>query len=706
MGFGGKIVKYRHAVLIIALLLLIPSVMGYYATRINYDMLTYLPGNIETMKGQDLLRDDFGKGGFAIVVTENMDKDQVKHMANEYKKIDHVADVINLQDVLNPDIPREMYPKKVQDNMGKDDSAMICIFFDTQTSDEGSLNAVSKMRKVSTKECFISGMTAMVVDLKNLTNAEEGKYVMIAVILSLLAMMLLVDSYLAPILFLQSIGVAILYNMGTNYFMGEISFVTKAISAVLQLGVTMDYSIFLWHSYEEHLDKGKDHKEAMADAINATLASVVGSSATTMAGFLALCFMTYTMGKDLGICMAKGVLCGVICSVTVLPTIMLLFKKPLEKTRHRSLLPDAHKLARGLTAKYGLYIGILCVLLVPAVIGYNMDNTVYDFTQALGNSSRLDKSAVQFRTAQDKLKDDFGINTTMMIIADADLSNKDGSAMSRELEDVKGITSVLGLDAFTGTAIPKSALPNELTDALVAKGHQLIIVNSAYKPSEERCNKQIDEMNAIVHKYDKTATVIGEAPATKDLIQMTSTDFNRVNIISIAAVFVIILLVLRSISLPFILVLAIEFAVFLNLGISGFTGKELLFLIPVCVSTIQLGSTVDYAILTSTRYKTERMSGKGKRDAVTIASETSIPSILTSATGFFAGTFGVGMYSNIEIISDMCLLMARGAVISMLTVIFILPSLLMALDPLICRTTRGMREIYRKEREQKKLAAK
>lgn len=692
MGFGSKVVKARYVILVIGLLLLVPSFFGMQATKINYDMLTYLPDSIETMKGQDMLLHDFGKGGFSIVVTENMKTDEVSHLKSEIGKVDHVDSVLNLQEVLNPAVPQSMYPEKVRENLKNPNASMIVVFFDTSTSSEESMNAVAQIRKLSTKDCFVSGMTAMVLDLKNLCETEESKYILVAVLLSLAVMMLLLDSFVVPFIFLVSIGMAILYNLGTNIVFGEISYVTKAIAAVLQLGVTMDYSIFLWHSYMEHLDRGLSRKEAMGQAIDATLVSVTGSSITTVAGFLALCFMTYKMGMDLGLVMAKGCVFGVICSVTVLPSMILIFSGVLEKTRHRSLIPDCSKMAHGLTSRYGIYLVIFGLVFLPAIYGYMHENVTYDFTDMMGHDSGLKASQIQFMTANDKLEKDFDIGTTHMIIADRNLAPKDGRAMSEKLEDISGVKNVLGVDALTGTAIPREFLPDQVTKSLYAKDHQLILVNSAYKVSTDNCNTQIDQINRVVHQYDKSAKVIGEGPATKDLIEITNHDFKVVNLISMAMVFLIILLVLRSVSLPFILIAAIEFAIYVNLGIPGFTGTKLPFIIPVCVSTIQLGSTVDYAILMSTRYKTERAAGKKKREAVEIASATSIPSILVSALGFFAATFGVGLYSNVGLISQLCNMMARGALISMATVILVLPSLLMALDGLVIRSTKGLKQ--------------
>ncbi len=692
MKFGKAVVKLRHAILVIALILIIPSAIGMAKTHVNYDMLSYLPSDMESVKGQDLLMDEFHKGGFSILVLENMKTDDVTKLKKDIEKVDHVESIVNLQDVVNPSIPISMYPKVVQDNIDNKNATMLVTFYDTGISDEHTLNAVDQIRKMSNKDTYVAGMTSMVLDLKNIAETEEIKYVAVAVALSLLVMMLLLDSYVAPFLFLLSIGMAILYNMGSNIMFGEISYITKAIAAVLQLGVTMDYSIFLWHSYMEKLDDGIEPKPAMAEAINATLISVTGSSVTTIAGFLALCFMTYKMGMDLGLVMAKGVVFGVVCSVTVLPVLILFFTKTLQKTRHKTLIPSADRLSRKLTSRYGIYILCFGLLLAPALYGYAHTNTSYDLTKmVVGDGKDIDKEMVPFYTANKKLSKDFGINTSYIIIADANMSAKDGRAMSEEIKDVKGVKSVLGVDGMLGSAIPRNMLPDELNTSMRSDKHQMILVNSKYRISTDEVNRQVTQVNSIVHKYDKNGSVIGEAPSTKDLIQLTSKDFQVVNWISIGLVFLIIFFVLRSISLPFILILVIELAIYINMGICGFTGVELPFLVPVCVTTIQLGSTVDYAILMSTRYKTERMGGLSKRESIDIAVRTSLPSIMTSALGFFASTFGVSKYSNVYLISTMCSLMARGAIISMITVIFLLPSMLMAFDRIICKTTRGMK---------------
>lgn len=696
MKFGKTVVKLRHIILVVSLVLLIPATIGMIKTKVNYDMLSYLPSDLETVKGQDLLLDEFNTGGFSIMVVENMKTDAVSKMKNEISKIDHVESVVNLQSVINPNVPISMYPKAVQDNIKNKDATMLVIFYDTGTSDERTMNALEQVRKVGTKDTYVAGMTSMVLDLKNIAESEEYKYVAVAVVLCLLAMMLLLDSYLAPVIFLASIGMAILYNMGSNIFFGEVSFITKAIAAVLQLGVTMDYSIFLWHSYMEKLDDGIEEKTAMGEAIDATLVSVTGSSITTVAGFLALCGMTYTLGMDLGLVMAKGVVLGVISSVTILPVLILFLTKPLKKTRHKTLIPSAEKLSHKLTSRYGIYILVFAIIAVPAIYGYNHTNNVYDLTKmVMGEGDGIPEEKVPFYTANNKLSEDFGINTSYIILADANLSAQEGREMSDEIKDLKGVSSVLGVDSILGDSVPKSMIPTELKRSLISSKHQMILVNSEYRVSSSAVNKQIGKVNSIVHKYDKKAIVLGEAPANKDLLKLTKSDFQRVNWISIALVFLIIFAVLQSISLPFILIAVIELAIYINMGICGFTGVELPFLVPICITTIQLGSTVDYAILLSTRYKTERMSGRTKREAIDIAVQTSIPSILVSALGFFTSTFGVSVYSNIAMISQMCALMARGAIISMITVIFLLPSLLMAFDKIICSTTRGMKGLLK-----------
>ena len=692
MRFSKAVVRGRVAILILTVLLMIPAVFGMLETRINYDMLNYLPDDMDTVIGQNALLEDFGKGAFSFIVVENMPEKDVAALQEKLESVEHVETVLWYNSLMDTSIPMQLLPDKLYDAFNTGDATMMAVFFDTATSADETMDAIREIRSIAGKQCFVSGMSALVTDLKDLCEQEEPIYVAIAVVLACVAMMVFLDSWLIPFVFLASIGAAILLNLGSNWFMGEISYITKALSAVLQLAVTMDYSIFLWHSYMEKLDDGIEPKPAMAEAINATLISVTGSSVTTIAGFLALCFMTYKMGMDLGLVMAKGVVFGVVCSVTVLPVMILFFTKTLQKTRHKTLIPSADRLSHKLTSRYGIYILCFGLLLAPALYGYAHTNTSYDLTKmVVGDGKDIDKEMVPFYTANKKLSKDFGINTSYIIIADANMSAKDGRAMSEEIKDVKGVKSVLGVDGMLGSAIPRNMLPDELNTSMRSDKHQMILVNSKYRISTDEVNRQVTQVNSIVHKYDKNGSVIGEAPSTKDLIQLTSKDFQVVNWISIGLVFLIIFFVLRSISLPFILILVIELAIYINMGICGFTGVELPFLVPVCVTTIQLGSTVDYAILMSTRYKTERMGGLSKRESIDIAVRTSLPSIMTSALGFFASTFGVSKYSNVYLISTMCSLMARGAIISMITVIFLLPSMLMAFDRIICKTTRGMK---------------
>ena len=691
--FGAAVVKSRNIILILCLALLIPAVIGYLSMRVNYDMLTYLPDSMETMKGQNILMEDFDKGGFTLIVVEDMKPEDVDSMTQKIKKVEHVETVVDFDDIVDPSVPQELYPDELKEQLSSDDATMIAVFFDTSTSDEGSINAVTEIRKIVTKDCYVSGLTALVADLKNVAENEEPKYIVIAVILSVIAMMLMLDSYVVPFIFLTSIGFAILYNMGSNFMLGEIAYITKAIAAVLQLGVTMDYSIFLWNSYIENLKTEPDKKKAMAEAINNTLTSVTGSSVTTVAGFLALCFMTYRIGINLGIVMAKGCVIGVIASVTLLPSLILLFDRVLMKTRHKPLIPDMNKAAKLLTSHPAVIAAVFVLLILPAVYGYQHAAISYDFSAMFRGPNGIPEEKAPVLKANEKLEEDFGIGCTHMIITDSSMSQNDGHDMCKEVGDIDGVKNVLGIDALLDPSVPREMLPERLTEALISDNHQLILVNSEYKVSTDECNDQIDRINTVIHKYDKDASVIGEGPATKDLIELTSRDFNVVNLISIGAVFLIIFFVLRSWILPLLLVAVIEFAIYVNLGIPGYTGLVLPFIVPVCISTIQLGSTVDYAILMSTRYKTERMAGKDKRNAIEIAVATSIPSIIVSAFGFFCATFGVGWYSDVGLISTLCNMMARGAVISMITVILVLPSVLMLFDKVIVKTTRGLRNI-------------
>ena len=628
--FGAAVVKSRNIILILCLALLIPAVIGYLSMRVNYDMLTYLPDSMETMKGQNILMEDFDKGGFTLIVVEDMKPEDVDSMTQKIKKVEHVETVVDFDDIVDPSVPQELYPDELKEQLSSDDATMIAVFFDTSTSDEGSINAVTEIRKIVTKDCYVSGLTALVADLKNVAENEEPKYIVIAVILSVIAMMLMLDSYVVPFIFLTSIGFAILYNMGSNFMLGEIAYITKAIAAVLQLGVTMDYSIFLWNSYIENLKTEPDKKKAMAEAINNTLTSVTGSSVTTVAGFLALCFMTYRIGINLGIVMAKGCVIGVIASVTLLPSLILLFDRVLMKTRHKPLIPDMNKAAKLLTSHPAVIAAVFVLLILPAVYGYQHAAISYDFSAMFRGPNGIPEEKAPVLKANEKLEEDFGIGCTHMIITDSSMSQNDGHDMCKEVGDIDGVKNVLGIDALLDPSVPREMLPERITEALISENHQLILVNSEYKVSTDECNDQIDRINTVIHKYDKDASVIGEGPATKDLIELTGRDFNVVNLISIGAVFLIIFFVLRSWILPLLLVAVIEFAIYVNLGIPGYTGLVLPFIVPVCISTIQLGSTVDYAILMSTRYKTERMAGKDKRNAIEIAVATSIPSIKVS----------------------------------------------------------------------------
>ena len=686
MLFSRLIVKSRVAILIVAIALLVPSLLGMAATRVNYDMLTYLPDDIDTMIGQDELLAEFGKGAFSFVIIEGMSNEDVARLRDEIEQIDHVDSVIWYTTFADLSVPMELLPRKVYDAFNSGDATMMAVFFDGTTSEDCTMDAFQEIRRVCGAQCFVSGMTAMVLDLKEVTEQEEPIYVAIAVVLALAVMMLLLDSFLVPVVFMTSIGMAILYNMGTNLFLGQISFITMALAAVLQLAVTMDYSIFLWHAYNEQLTLHDDRCEAMAAAIQQTLSSVVGSSVTTVAGFVALCFMSFRLGLDMGLVMAKGVVMGVIGCVTILPSMILLLHKPLQKTRHRSLIPDMRRLAERTTRIFPVFIAIFVLLAGPSYWAYKQANgeVYYNLGSALPDY-------MQFVISQRKLEDTFQVGSTHMLLLNAGLPEKDVCDMIDEMEQVDGVQFVLGLESVTGRTIPRDFLPEKLLKELQGEHWELLLINSDYAVATDEVNAQLDALNAILKRYDAGGLLIGEAPCTKDMIEITDHDFQVVNLVSIAAIFVIILLVERSISLPVILIAVIELAIFINLGCAHFLGTSLPFIAPICISTIQLGATVDYAILMTTRYKTERAAGRDKRKAVAIAQSTSTPSIIVSGMGLFAATFGVGVYSDIDLIAAICMLLARGAIISMLLVIFILPSLLLLCDGLIRRTTLNMK---------------
>lgn len=686
MKFGKWVVKCRIPILILAVALLVPSLIGMIMTRINYDMLTYLPGDIDTVVGQDILMDEFGKGAFSFVIIEGMEPEDVSSLREDISHVDHVDTVLWYDDFANVSVPMEMLPSKLYDAFNSGDSTMLAIFFDTSTSSDDTMNAISEIRSIAGRQCFVSGMSAMVTDLKDLCEKEEPIYVGIAVALACAAMMIFMDNWIAPFVFLMSIGMAILLNMGTNYFLGEISYLTKALSAVLQLAVTMDYSIFLWHSYEEQKTMYEDNKEAMAVAINTTLISVVGSSITTVAGFIALCFMSYTLGLDLGVVMAKGVILGVIGCVTTLPSMILVLDNVLQKTSHRSLLPDMGKVASGITKVFPVFLILFLVLVLPSYLSYKATNNevYYDLGETLPED-------MAYVVANSKLQEDFGVGATHMVLVSTDVSDTDVRAMIHEMENVEGIKYALGLESVIGPLVPEEMLPESVKEVLKSNDWELLLVNSEYKTATDEVNAQINELNTILKKYDSKGMLIGEAPCTKDLIETTDEDFKVVNAVSIAAIFVIIALVEKSITLPLILVAVIELSIFINLGLAHLTGTSLPFIAPICISTIQLGATVDYAILMTTRYKQERYEGKAKREAVTNALKVSIPSIIVSAMGLFSATFGVALYSDVDIISSLCDLMARGAIVSMFAVILFLPAMFMLFDKVICVTSIGFR---------------
>lgn len=684
--FGRGVVKLRVPILIVSILLLIPSIFGFLSTRINYDILSYLPSDIETMKGQDIMLDEFGKGGFSLVMLDGMEDKDVEKVKEKIEKVDHVCDVLWYDTLADVSLPKEVLPDDIYDFFNTDNSTMMAVFFDEATSADGSLEAVKEIRSIAGEQCFVSGMSSVVEDIKDLTMQEAPMYVVIAVILTSIILALTMDSFLIPLFFMLSVGMAIIYNMGTNFIQGEISFITEALAAVLQLAVTIDYSIFLWHSYKEEKEKHPgDNKEAMAVAIGKTITSVVSSSITTVAGFLALCFMSYELGMDMGIVMAKGVVIGVICCITVLPSMILVFDKALEKTMHKDLVPSLEKPSKFIIKHHAAFIVLFIVVLIPAVYGQINTNVYYNLTDTLPK----DLNSV---IANTKLDEEYNMATTHMLLVDADMEPKEVNSMLDEMGKVDGVSFSMSLDTLIGPSIPREIVPDSVTKILKSDKWQLMLVGSEYKVASDEENAQIDELSKILKSYDKDGMLIGEAAATKDLIDITDHDFKVVNIVSIAAIFIIILIALRSVSLPIILVAVIEFAITVNMGVPCFTNTTIPFIASVVIGTIQLGATVDYAILMTTRYKTERNAGKDKHEAVTIALTTSMKSIMVSALGFFASTFGVGVYSSVDMISQLCTLMSRGAIISMITVICILPSMLMLFDKVIINTTMGMKK--------------
>ncbi|MBS6196169.1 MAG: MMPL family transporter [Clostridiales bacterium] len=683
---GRKIVKFRIPIFIISILLLIPATIGYINTRVNYDILYYLPEDIETMKGQDILVEEFGTGAYSMFLCEGMENKEVVSLKKQIEQVEHVAKVVWYDSFADISVPMEMLPEKVRTAFNSDDSTMMFIIFDSTTSADETMEAIQDIRHLAGKQCFLSGMSAVVTDTKELAESEVAIYVLIAVLLSCIVLGLTMETYLIPVLFLISIGMAIVCNMGTNIIAGEISYVTKALSAVLQLGVTMDYSIFLWHSYQEQKKMyQEDHKEAMAQAIAATLKSVVGSSITTIAGFIALCFMSFTLGMDLGVVMTKGVVFGVICCVTVLPSLIMIFDKALEKTAHRQFIPDFPKISDFVVKHHKLFAVVFVILFIPfayfqanAKVYYNLDATLPKELESI--------------QANTKLQEEYQMGAAHMILLDNEISEKEKYQMIADMEKIDGVKQVLGLESVIGPSMPKSMIPEEIKEILESDNYELMLIMNEYQVASEEVNHQINELNTVLKKYDPSGMLVGEAPCTKDLIEITARDFNVVNAVSILAVFFIILFVFKSISLPVILVLVIEGAIFINMGIPYLTGTELPFIASIVIGTIQLGATVDYAILMTSRYEKERGSGKGKRESIQIAHQSSLRPVMVSAFSFFAATFGVGVYSKIDMISSLCLLMARGALISMCAVLLFLPAMYWLFDGLICKTSKGFRQ--------------
>lgn len=685
INFGKGVVKLRIPILIVSIILLFPAALGYFHTRVNYDILTYLPKEIDTMKGQDILLDEFGTGAFSMCVVEGMEDQDISKMRKNMEKVDHVKKILWYDSLADLSIPKTMLPDKVQDafiNEDKDATLMV-IFFDSSMSSDETMDAIEELRSVADKQCYISGMSAVVTDTKNLSDKEVPIYVLIAVILAVIVLSLTMDSALIPVFFLLSIGMAIIYNLGSNVFFGEISYVTQALAAVLQLGVTMDYSIFLWHSYEENQERFPDDKKrAMAHAISNTLTSVIGSSITTVAGFVALCFMSFTLGLDLGVTMAKGVIFGVICCVTVLPSMILVFDKAIDKTRHKAIIPDLDVISGWVVKHYKAFIITFIIVLIPALWGYTHYEVYYDLAGTLpGNLDSV--------IANDKLDETFAMNSTHIILCDSSLEPKEVNEMMSKIDDVDGVKATLGLDSLVGPTVPREMIPSDIKEVVMDENYQMLMISSEYKVASDEVNDQCDKIEKIMKKYDKNAMLIGEAPCTKDLITITNHDFNVVSTVSIGAIFLIIACVFKSISLPIILVAVIEFAIFINMGIPAFTGTKLPFIAGIVIGTIQLGATVDYAILMTTKYRKARYNGVEKQEAITSALGASMQSVIVSALSFFAATFGVGLYSNVDMIASLCSLMARGAIISMFVVIFILPSMFMIFDKIICKTSKG-----------------
>ncbi|MCR4955531.1 MAG: MMPL family transporter [Lachnospiraceae bacterium] len=696
--FGKVIVKFKIPIIIIGFLLLIPSVIGYLNTRVNYDILSYLPEDIETMKGQEILVDEFGTGAFSLVVVNNMEDTDVAKVKEKLENVDHVSKVVWYTSFMDLSVPISALPESARDVFNSEDSTLMAVIFDDATSAESTMKAVEEVRNITNEQCLFSGMSAVVTDIKYLSNKEVPMYVVLAAIASIIVLGLTMDSFAAPVLFLLSIGMAILYNLGSNFFLDEISFITKALVAVLQLAVTMDYSIFLWHAYEEQQQTCSDHNEAMANAINETLVSITGSSITTVAGFIALCFMTYTLGMDLGVVMAKGVVIGVICCVTVLPSLILACDKILAKTSHKKLIPSLERPMKFVNRHYVILAVIFLVLLVPAIYGQTHTPVYYDLAATLPDD-------LQSIKANKALKEKYDMNNVSMVLLDSSLPTEKIYSMTDKIDEVKGVKDVISLESLIGPDVPMSMVPDDIQEIFKSGDYEMFIVMSEYKVGSDEENTQVAAIDKIIKSYDKSSMLVGEGPCTKDLIDITDHDFKVVSAVSIIAVFVIIAIVLQSLTLPIVLVAVIEFAIFVNMAIPYFTGTEVPFISSVVIGTIQLGATVDYAILMTTRYKKERIAGNSKKEAVSIAHVTSAESVLGSALSFFAATIGVGLYSSIDMISSLCILMSRGAIISMFTVLLILPSMLIIFDKLVLHTSLGFKPAIEADKERKASAA-
>ena len=684
LDFARKICKNKTLILIIAILLLIPSFLGMKATRVNYDILVYLPENIETMQGQNILQNNFNMGSYSIVLLDNMKTKDIKKLEEKFRNTDNVEKVVGVSDILGTNIPVEMIPDDIKDKVYKDGTTALLVTFKEGISSDKTLETIETLRSMTDKQCKISGMSATVLDTRDLSNSEVVIYVAIAVVLCFVILQLALDSYVAPVFLLLNIGIAILYNMGTNIFLGEISYITKAISAVLQLGVTMDFAIFLYHSYIAEKEKTQDKEEAMAQAISKTFVSVIGSSLTTIAGFLALCSMNLTLGKDIGLVMAKGVLFGLICVVTVLPALILTFDKSIEKTKHKEIMPKFKRL-KDFNIKHRWAIIAVFVIVLPfAVWGYTHTEVYYNLDKSLPKTL----ASIEANT---ELKEKFNMVSTEIALIDKNVPTHKVKEMLEEIENVDGIEWTLSYAKLS--SLPEEMLSDDIKSVFENDKYQLILINSNYEMATDELNEQITKVNDIIKKYDKDAILAGEGPLMKDLVEIANHDFNSVNTVSIAIIFIIMIFVLKSISLPVILITIIEFAIFINMGIPAYTHTSLPFVASIVIGTIQLGATIDYAILITTKYITLRKEGKDKKAAIDEALGTSISSIVTSGLCFFGATFGVGVYSKIEMIGSLCTLMSRGALISMVVVITVLPAFLMMFDKIICKTTMGMKEV-------------